>query len=152
VTEFIAPDLRHYCRNPRCRSKLKEPVANKRDAFCTKGCHSSFYRHRCLICESKMERNTERQLVCGKRRCRNGLQVGLGRGRHLHPSDTVSPLRNPIKSGIKTGGLADRPWRIVAGPVISANVYHCATVPDGPDCQWKDGAYERAIERTRWPF
>ena len=143
MTEFIVQEYRHYCRNPRCRSKLKEPVANKREAFCTKGCHSSFYRHRCLICECKMERKTERQLVCGKRRCRNALQVGLGRGRYLDPSVSVSPLNTSIKSGIKSGGLGDRPFYIVAGPVISANVYHCATVPDGPDCQWKDGKYGR---------
>ena len=40
--------LRHYCRNPRCRSKLKQPVENPRRAFCTRGCHSSFYHSRCL--------------------------------------------------------------------------------------------------------
>jgi hypothetical protein len=29
--------------------------------------------------------------------------------------------------------LDDRPWRIVAGPVISANTYHCAAIPIDPD-------------------
>jgi hypothetical protein len=57
------------CRNPRCRSKLKAPVDNPREAFCTRGCHSSFYRKRCLICEGEMARKTERQLICGGRRC-----------------------------------------------------------------------------------
>jgi hypothetical protein len=38
--------LRHHCRNPRCRKKLKEPVENLHKAFCTSGCHFSFYRPR----------------------------------------------------------------------------------------------------------
>jgi hypothetical protein len=49
MTEFAETALRHYCRNPRCQSKLPTPVFNSREAFCTKGCHSSFYRRRCLI-------------------------------------------------------------------------------------------------------
>jgi hypothetical protein len=42
-------ELRHFCRH--CRSKLKAPVANHREAFDSKGCHGAFYRHRCLVCE-----------------------------------------------------------------------------------------------------
>src|SRR6516225_7835340 len=53
MTEFVA-ELRHYCRNPRCRSKLPQPVANPREAFCARGCHSSFYLKRCLVCEGPM--------------------------------------------------------------------------------------------------
>lgn len=56
------PDaFRHYCRNPRCRSKLPAPVTNLREAFCARGCHTQFYRKRCLACEQPMERNTENQ-------------------------------------------------------------------------------------------
>jgi hypothetical protein len=72
---------RHYCRNPRCRMRLKEPVANEREAFCARGCYRGFYRTRCLVCEGEMERKTERQLICGKRRCRNVLAGGRGLGR-----------------------------------------------------------------------
>jgi hypothetical protein len=141
MTDF-ALELRHRCRNPRCRSKLPKPVENEREAFCTRGCHSSFYRKRCLICERGMERTNERQLICGKRRCRNALQGTLNLGRHLE---------NPIKPGIKTAHRRDRalPFRVVAaGAPISANQYHCATVPDGPDCQWRDGEYERLEARN----
>jgi hypothetical protein len=81
MTEFAETALRHYCRNPRCQSKLPTPVFNSREVFCTKGCHSSVYRKRCLICECEMQRKTERQLVCGKRRCRNALQARCGLGR-----------------------------------------------------------------------
>ena len=58
MTDFVA-ETRHYCRNPRCRSKLPAPVTNAREAFCTRGCHRGFYRTRCLVCEAKMGRRTE---------------------------------------------------------------------------------------------
>ena len=87
MTEFIQ-EVRYRCRNLRCRSKLPAPVANTREAFCARGCHSSFYRKRCLVCEGPMERKTERQLVCGKRTCRNALQARSDLGRY-HPSDDM---------------------------------------------------------------
>jgi hypothetical protein len=46
VTAFDT-ETRHYCRNPRCRSKLPAPVANAREAFCARGCFESFYRSHC---------------------------------------------------------------------------------------------------------
>jgi hypothetical protein len=49
---MFAQDLRHYCRNPRCRSKLPSPTDNHHRAFCCKGCHSSFYLKRCIVCEN----------------------------------------------------------------------------------------------------
>jgi hypothetical protein len=52
--------------------------------------------------------------------------------------------RNTDKTGIKsaTNSRFFTPWRVVAaGSPISANQYHCATVPDGMD--WNGGDYER---------
>src|SRR5437764_800421 len=61
MTEFTQT-LRHYCRNPRCRSKLPSPASDPRKAFCTRGCHSSFYLKRCLVCENdKPARSTARR-------------------------------------------------------------------------------------------
>ena len=77
MVDFAETALRKMCRNPRCGCKLPAPVSNPREAFCTRGCHSSFYRKRCLVCEEPMERKTERQLVCGKRKCRNALQASF---------------------------------------------------------------------------
>jgi hypothetical protein len=51
-------DQRHYCRNPKCRSRLKEPVEHPRDAFCARGCSAGFYRTRCRVCEEKFELRT----------------------------------------------------------------------------------------------
>jgi hypothetical protein len=39
-------------------------------------------------------------------------------------------------------------WRILAGE-ISPEALHCATVPDGPDCKWDGGSYERTEAQNR---
>src|SRR5215813_1760053 len=69
MTEF-ATEVRHYCRNPKCRSKLPKPVSNEREAFCARGCHTAFYRTRCRICEGpiKQPKRGER-LICRKAAC-----------------------------------------------------------------------------------
>src|ERR1041384_7259925 len=54
MTEFTQT-LRHYCRNPRCRSKLSAPVSDRREAFCTRGCYESFHLKRCRVCEQPLE-------------------------------------------------------------------------------------------------
>jgi hypothetical protein len=151
VTEF-AIEVRHYCRNPKCRSKLKSAVSNPREAFCARGCYTSFYRKRCLVCEEAMERRTEHQLVCGKRLCRNALQGGFNGGRYHASSSVINPLKTSIKPGVKSGVRGDRPelWTVVAaGTPIRANQYHCATVPDGPNCEWANGEYERIEAKNR---
>jgi hypothetical protein len=53
-------ELRHYCRNLRCRSRLPEPVENERRAFCTRGCYESFYRMRCRVCETDLRKTGKR--------------------------------------------------------------------------------------------
>jgi hypothetical protein len=134
MVEFIQEKARHYCRNPKCRSKLPAPVATERDAFCTRGCHRAFYRHRCLICEKPMERKTERQLTCGKRACRKALQAGESLGRYRASSGVISPSKKPVNKGPKEAVKDDRArsWYVVAaGTPISANAYHCATVGAG---------------------
>jgi hypothetical protein len=111
MTEF-AQTLRHRCRNARCRMALPAPVENPREAFCTRGCHSGFYRKRCLVCEGPMERRTERQLICGKRRCRNALQARQSLGRYVASDSVVSPAKTSIKSGIKSRGRAARVFTV----------------------------------------
>src|SRR6266576_3403052 len=49
--------LRHYCRNSRCRTKLREPVENEHAAFCCRGCFEQFYRSRCAVCERDLSRD-----------------------------------------------------------------------------------------------
>jgi hypothetical protein len=84
MTDFIT-EVRHRCRNPRCRSKLPTPVVNEREAFCARGCHTSFYLHRCLVCERAIEQPKRgRRLICKKAKCKRALQAGLGLGRY-HP-------------------------------------------------------------------
>ena len=70
---------RKRCRH--CRMRLPEPVLNEREAFCTRGCYQSFYRHRCLACEDKIERTTANRKICKKSKCRNAL----GHRRRIRP-------------------------------------------------------------------
>jgi hypothetical protein len=144
-------DLRHRCRNPKCRMKLPEPVANEREAFCTRGCHSSFYRRRCIICQKPMERRTETQLICGKRKCRNALARGANLGRYVSPSNssaTIGASKNPIKMGVKSGIAGDRAWRIIAGELTPGQL-RAAVVPDGPNVRWAGGSYLQTESRNR---
>jgi hypothetical protein len=60
ISDAASVGLRHYCRNLKCRSKLPEPVENERRAFCTRGCHESFYRNRCRVCERDLRKAGKR--------------------------------------------------------------------------------------------
>jgi hypothetical protein len=60
ATSATAHKAKHYCRNLRCRSRLPEPVENERRAFCTRGCHESFYRNRCRVCERDLRKTGKR--------------------------------------------------------------------------------------------
>jgi hypothetical protein len=134
MTEFTQT-LRHYCRNPRCRMKLTAPVVNPHKAFCTRGCHSSFYLKRCVVCEKSIEQPKRggRRLVCKKAKCRTAFQHRNGGGALLASFSPKSIQEVPDSIGAKQPLKPDRPYYIVAGPVISANVYHCTSLPLDPD-------------------
>src|ERR1700733_3071835 len=51
MVDFAETAMRKMCRNPKCRSKLPTPTSNEREAFCCRGCYSSFYLRRCRVCE-----------------------------------------------------------------------------------------------------
>ena len=66
----MSEQARHFCRNPRCRMKLLAPVENHHQAFCTRGCHSSYYLRRCLVCEDQMIRKrSDQRIKSGHRKC-----------------------------------------------------------------------------------
>lgn len=120
MTDF-AQTLRHYCRNPRCRMKLKEPVENPRKAFCTRGCHSSFYLRRCLVCEAATEKPKvgRSRLICRKAKCRSAFRSS----KDLHPSGAAfNGTRNPHEMGTETSPqrrptslFANAPLNILGG-------------------------------------
>jgi hypothetical protein len=64
----MSTELRHYCRNQRCRSKLAAPVGNEHQAFCCGSCFEQFYRTRCLVCETR--KHHQRRQLCGHVRCK----------------------------------------------------------------------------------
>jgi hypothetical protein len=107
MTEF-AQEVRHYCRNPRCRMKLPEPVVNSREQFCCRGCYQGFYRFRCLLCEEPMQRKTERRQVCSKVKCRSGISA-VQRGLATAPSlGRWSTLKSPENRALAKAAARDR--------------------------------------------
>jgi hypothetical protein len=106
--------MRHRCRNPRCRGKLHEPTENPSEAFCCKGCFTSHYRNRCIICERPYRRVREDQNTCGRRRCKGELRRHRARflGQWVRvPGEALSTPKKPIKSALKTGIKSLRGWR-----------------------------------------
>jgi hypothetical protein len=162
VTEFKETETRKMCRNPKCRSKLPSPVSNEREAFCVKGCYSSFYLHRCRVCETELPKTVGKgrpRLICKKAKCKNAWAAGEGFGKFADSADRYPVSKNPEKaqetaaaqhvlSESKPVDRLNRLWRQIAGPLLTPNQLHCATVPDGPGCKW-DGSYERIEAQNR---
>src|SRR5262249_23024196 len=86
--------------------------------------------------------STARRLLCRRPKCKSRYHQNSSLYSFLGPDTVRAPngSRNVDKSGGFSGrfddrnpGILDRPWRVVAGPVISANVYHCASLPTDRD-------------------
>ena len=60
----------------------------------------------------------------------------------------TSPPKVRVKWGFISRLFRCRPWRQVAGPDLGPNS-SAAVVPDGPDCQWKGGTFERLEAQNR---
>ncbi len=150
----FTPELRHRCRNPKCRTKLKVPVENDRHAFCSAGCHGQFYFKRCIVCENGLPTgSTVPRVICKRSKCKSALRATPNRykwpGSYPGSQAALNGSENPIKSGLKTAHKAGRAWHLVAGPKPTGSQFHCATVPDGPDCQWEGGEYQRIEARNK---
>jgi hypothetical protein len=127
LTDF-KQELRHRCRNPRCKSKLPAPVANEREAFCTKGCYGAFYRSRCVVCEEAFERKNEQQKVCGKRKCRSTLRqlqkADFALGRYFPRCTSEAPPEVPVNQGSAMAPADGRGGASIA--LDGAPLDHCA--------------------------
>jgi hypothetical protein len=151
LLQLDLPTFRTYCRNPKCRGKLKISVESERDAFCCRGCFTAFYRRRCLVCEQLFDRKTENQRVCRRAKCHSEFRRDRARflgGRYPSgPLADISP-KSARKMGAYKPPFGGRPWRQVAGPDLGPN-FSAAVVPDGPNCQWKGGTFERLEAQNR---
>jgi len=117
-----------FCRHRKCRTKLKTPVSNPREAFSSRGCHTSFYLKRCLVCEGPLQRRNKTQKVCRKSRCRNAWRARAGFGRYS-PSNSVGLASKTLDFiGSKRSLKPDRAWRQIAGPKLSPTQLHCGLV------------------------
>ena len=108
--------LRQYCRNPRCGSKLPQPMGSVHAAFCTRGCWQQFHRHRCVVCErsKQQQKRGATRLVCERRVCR----AELGKWPDLYQpfahkvsraGKLLNNARSTDKTGVKTRGKTARP-------------------------------------------
>jgi hypothetical protein len=114
-----SPRARVETVQPRCGGKIKDPTSNPREAFCCKGCFTSYYRNRCIVCERSYNRTREDQHTCGRRKCKGELRRHRlrYRGKWVQiPDEALSTIRNPIKSGFKTGITSLRGWRWIRLP------------------------------------
>jgi hypothetical protein len=131
---------RHYCRNPRCRTKLDEPVENARRAFCSIGCHSGFYRLRCLACDRELPRGPSNRKICGHAACRNefrrhpdsfGFFAVAERSRYPSAKTVEGPPKTSMKSRgfLPLGRGRASAWAVVAGSSLSPTAFRLATLP-----------------------
>jgi hypothetical protein len=120
MTSF-ANELRHYCRNINCRTKLPEPTANLRRAFCNRGCHAVFYRNRCLVCENELPPGRSDRKLCRRPKCRREYRqnkVLFEPPKQKNGSGTARAhlaLKTLDKTGTFLWGLDGRAWRFEAG-------------------------------------
>ena len=132
MTIQTAHKLRHMCRNPHCRSRLPAPVENEHHAFCTRGCHTVFYRSRCLVCEEPMRRKNDAQRFgSGHAVCRSEYRRFPGVFDHPQVRDGyggTAPVIEAPHTSIKPGPK----WRVVAGPPLSPTSFRLATLPLAP--------------------
>ena len=123
-------NLRHRCRN--CRAKLPASVTNACEAFCSRGCHTGFYRTRCRICEAPIEQPARggTRLICNRAKCKSAWRAGFRLGRYPTLKNVKSIQEVPVTKGPKVGISDDRAsWRVIAaGAPISADQYHSAIV------------------------
>jgi hypothetical protein len=113
---FDPGNMRHRCRNPRCRGKLETPAENAHDAFCCRGCYAGFYRTRCLVCEESIVRPASNQFLCGRRKCRNDFRRDPSRylsGRYRDAGLRHSNSKNSIKSKAIWQIESSEAWQIV---------------------------------------
>ena len=100
--------LRHCCRH--CRSKLPEPTDTPRRAFCVRGCFTSYYRSRCVVCEQPFRRKAEHQKTCIAQKCKaEARRFPAAYSWPKKPEmgactqNDATPLRSAHSTGVKTG-------------------------------------------------
>jgi hypothetical protein len=111
----MSVELRHYCRNLKCRSKLPAPIENVRQAFCCRGCYESFYRNRCRVCERDL-RKTGKRGDANRLYCRLPRDCRTDAGKWPQKYDygqlvgfSANNVRSAHSTGLKFGLASDRP-------------------------------------------
>ena len=146
---------------PESKVPQQARVAGRERARCLllPGLHGSFYRHRCLACETgdAPERRASESLSPGRLQGKAGGKRRSSAGSWVGPAPPTATPENPLKPGVKTGlkprSDPGRPWHRVAGPSSALRTFAAAVVsdviPDGPDGQWVGGSFERIEAENR---
>jgi len=151
--------MKHYCRNPRCRSKLPLPVENEHHAFCTRGCHTGFYRSRCRVCERPLAADP----MTGAKRCADGHRKYCGRKcasvARANPPDLpgTTPRKFDSRSAHFTGlkiGLAPirGPARVLDGEVWGHRAWQGAVSSGGVAIQVSRLRHRALVDVTKVPL
>ncbi len=149
MTDF-AQELRHRCPESEMPNEACGP--GRQPTPCV--LHAGLLFHASFAKETSRQEGATRKF-CNGPGCRTEYH---GNKPHFEPYGAKAdhaPVRSTVSSksaqstGIKIAHNDDRPWRLATGPVITATQYHCATVPDGPDCQWTGGEWRRIEARNR---
>jgi hypothetical protein len=136
LSEVHTGFIRRRCRYPRCGAKFRPAVSNPRDAFCSSRCFAQFYRRHCLVCERPIPRKTERQILCGRQKCKGQFR------RHKEqflPTRYLASVLSPNASGsahftgLKIGTKSGRGFVQIAGPALSATALRLASLPLDPE-------------------
>jgi hypothetical protein len=98
-----------------------------------------------------MPRNSETQKVCFRAECKEKWAQKTIQSHFLGIDSQTEkhPAKNPIKQGVNEADKYGRRWIQIAGPKLTPNQLHCATVPAGPDCKWQEGAFERIEAKNK---
>jgi hypothetical protein len=102
MTDFVV-ELRHRCRNPKCRSKLPALIANERKAFCCRGCYDQFYRRRCVACEGDLPQGPANRKLCRKAKCRADYR----KFSHLYKWPKMTRTAHPPQNGERPSKSVD---------------------------------------------
>jgi hypothetical protein len=121
--------LRHRCR--RCGTKLPRPTDNRDRAFCCAGCHASYFKNRCAVCEAKLPVGPSNREICRRPECRARLRKYPQTYRWSKTGER--PPRSARKTGFKIGTKSGRAYCKVAGPDLTETSFRLATLPLDPE-------------------
>lgn len=156
---------RCFCRNPHCRSRLPQTVADLWDAFCDQACRDRYLQFNCLVCDRPLRQHGRRQRRFCTHKCqqvyhRNPERFSRREGvaATTLPDARRSAPKSPTKSTAISPDFSDLPLRVVAGPADSLHPLNLVVPPDAETALRLGRANARfwnaatLLKRRSWPI